>query len=95
MQYGNVWTNIDDVLLTKAGINKGDNACIKIREGDVVKYDGKVPYVSSFGDVPEGQPLVYLNSLLQVSVALNMDSFAAKHQVQSGANWHISLKKCS
>lgn len=45
--------------------------------------------------MPEGQPLVYLNSLLQVSVALNMDSFAAKHQVQSGANWHISLKKCN
>ncbi|QWL60335.1 S-adenosyl-l-methionine hydroxide adenosyltransferase family protein [Aeromonas jandaei] len=95
VQYGNVWTNIDDTLLTQAGINKGDTACIKISEGDAVKYDGKAPYVSSFGDVPEGQPLVYLNSLLQVSVALNMDSFAAKHQVQSGANWHISLKKCS
>ncbi|WP_042010985.1 SAM hydrolase/SAM-dependent halogenase family protein [Aeromonas fluvialis] len=95
VQYGNVWSNIDDALLTQAGINKGDTACIKISEGDVVKYDGKAPYVSSFGDVPEGQPLVYLNSLLQVSVALNMDSFAAKYQVQSGANWHISLKTCS
>lgn len=95
VQYGNVWTNIDDSLLTKAGINKGDNACIKISEGEALKYEGQAPYVSSFGDVPEGQPLVYLNSLLQVSVALNMDSFAAKHQVQSGANWHISLKKCS
>lgn len=95
VQYGNVWTNIDDSLLTRAGINKGDNACIKISEGDALKYEGKAPYVSSFGDVPEGQPLVYLNSLLQVSVALNMDSFAAQHQVQSGANWHISLNKCS
>ncbi|ABO91567.1 DNA-directed RNA polymerase subunit delta [Aeromonas salmonicida subsp. salmonicida] len=95
VQYGNVWTNIDETLLTQVGINKGDKACIKISEGDVVRYDGKAPYVSSFGDVLEGQPLVYLNSLLQVSVALNMDSFAAKHQVQSGANWHISLKKCS
>jgi len=95
VQYGNVWTNIDETLLTQVGVNKGDKACIKISEGDVVRYDGKAPYVSSFGDVPEGQPLVYLNSLLQVSVALNMDSFAAKHQVQSGANWHISLKKCS
>ncbi|MFQ2704547.1 S-adenosyl-l-methionine hydroxide adenosyltransferase family protein [Aeromonas caviae] len=94
VQYGNVWTNIDDSLLTKAGIHKGDNACIRISEGDALKYEGKAPYVSSFGDVPEGQPLVYLNSLLQVSVALNMDSFAARHQVQSGANWHISLKKC-
>ncbi|MNV75735.1 Adenosyl-chloride synthase [compost metagenome] len=94
VQYGNVWTNIDDTLLTRAGIHKGDNACIRISEGDALKYEGKAPYVSSFGDVPEGQPLVYLNSLLQVSVALNMESFAAKHQVQSGANWHISLKKC-
>ncbi|QXW28858.1 S-adenosyl-l-methionine hydroxide adenosyltransferase family protein [Aeromonas sanarellii] len=94
VQYGNVWTNIDEVLLGKAGIHKGDNACIRISEGDALKYEGKAPYVSSFGDVPEGQPLVYLNSLLQVSVALNMDSFAARHQVQSGANWHISLKKC-
>lgn len=84
VQYGNVWTNIDETLLTQVGVNKGDKACIKISEGDVVRYDGKAPYVSSFGDVPEGQPLVYLNSLLQVSVALNMDSFAAKHQVQSG-----------
>ncbi|GJA20848.1 SAM hydrolase/SAM-dependent halogenase family protein [Aeromonas caviae] len=95
VQYGNVWTNIDEALLGKAGIHKGDNACIRISEGDALKYEGKAPYVSSFGDVPEGQPLVYLNSLLQVSVALNMDSFAAKHQVQSGANWHISLKKCN
>lgn len=94
VQYGNVWTNIDEALLGKAGIHKGDNACIRISEGDALKYEGKAPYVSSFGDVPEGQPLVYLNSLLQVSVALNMDSFAAKHQVQSGANWQISLKKC-
>ncbi|MCK2086337.1 S-adenosyl-l-methionine hydroxide adenosyltransferase family protein [Aeromonas sp. 3925] len=94
VQYGNVWTNIDDTLLTRAGIHKGDNACIRISEGDALKYEGKAPYVSSFGDVPQGQPLVYLNSLLQVSVALNMESFAAKHQVQSGANWHISLKKC-
>ncbi|MFM4804116.1 S-adenosyl-l-methionine hydroxide adenosyltransferase family protein [Aeromonas bivalvium] len=94
VQYGNVWTNIDEALLGKAGIHKGGNACIRISEGDALKYEGKAPYVSSFGDVPQGQPLVYLNSLLQVSVALNMESFAAKHQVQSGANWHLSLKKC-
>ena len=43
VQYGNVWTNIDDSLLTKAGINKGDNACIKISEGDALKYEGKAP----------------------------------------------------
>lgn len=58
------------------------------------KYEGKMPYVASFGDVPEGQPMVYLNSLLNVSVALNMDNFAQKHQVASGADWNIDVKKC-
>jgi len=94
IQYGNVWTNIDDSLLTKAGIQKGDQLCIRILEGKQEKFSGSAPYVSSFGDVPEGKPLVYLNSLLQVSLALNMDSFSAKHQVFSGADWQFNLKKC-
>ncbi|AOM41304.1 DNA-directed RNA polymerase subunit delta [Xenorhabdus hominickii] len=95
VRFGNVWSNINDSQVSKVGIHKGDQVCIKISEGDKIRYEGKAPYVSSFGEVPEGQPLVYLNSLLQVSVALNMDNFAARYQVQSGDNWRISLKKCS
>ncbi|WP_354001099.1 SAM hydroxide adenosyltransferase, partial [Escherichia coli] len=49
----------------------------------------------SFGDVAEGELSVYLNSLLNVSVALNMDNFARKHQVASGADWNIDVKKCA
>lgn len=94
VQYGNVWTNIDDGLLAKAGVKKGDKLCVRIFEGKTQKYEGSAPYVNSFGDVPEGQPLIYLNSLLQVSIALNMDSFSAKHQVFSGAEWQFNLKKC-
>ena len=30
-----------------------------------------------------------------VSVALNMDNFAQKHQVTSGADWNIDVKKCA
>ena len=30
----------------------------------------------------------------KVSLALNMDSFSAKHQVFSGADWQFNLKKC-
>jgi S-adenosylmethionine hydrolase len=94
IQYGNVWTNIGDDLLAKSGVKKGDTLCIRVTHQDKLAWQGKAPYVSSFGDVPDGQPLVYLNSLLQVSVALNMDSFSEKKQVFSGAEWHINLKKC-
>ena len=95
IQYGNVWSNISDELLNQAGIKLNDPLCVTISEGSQQKYAGKMPYVASFDDVPEGQPMVYLNSLLNVSVALNMDNFAQKHQVASGADWNIDVKKCA
>ena len=54
-----------------------------------------MPYVKSFGYVPEGRPLIYINDLLNVSVALNMDSFARKYHIAAGNNWKIELKKCA
>ncbi len=95
IQYGNVWSNISDRLLNQAGIKHNDILCVTISKGSKKKYEGKMPYVASFGDVLKGQPLVYLNSLLNVSVALNMDNFAQKYQIKSGADWNIDIKKCT
>ncbi|GAA7491747.1 S-adenosyl-l-methionine hydroxide adenosyltransferase family protein [Helicobacter pylori] len=95
IQYGNVWSNISDKLLNQAGIKRNDILCVTIFKGSKKKYEGKMPYVASFGGVLEGQPLVYLNSLLNVSVALNMGNFAQKYQIKSGADWNISIKKCT
>ncbi|GAA8933229.1 S-adenosyl-l-methionine hydroxide adenosyltransferase family protein [Helicobacter pylori] len=95
IQYGNVWSNISNRLLNQAGIKRNDILCVTISKGSKKKYEGKMPYVASFGGVLEGQPLVYLNSLLNVSVALNMDNFAQKHQIKSGADWNIDIKKCA
>ncbi|GAA8096987.1 S-adenosyl-l-methionine hydroxide adenosyltransferase family protein [Helicobacter pylori] len=95
IQYGNVWSNISDKLLNQAGIKRNDIVCVTIFKNSKKQYEGKMPYVASFGNVLEGQPLVYLNSLLNVSVALNMDNFAQKHQIKSGADWNIDIKKCA
>ncbi|WQV53672.1 S-adenosyl-l-methionine hydroxide adenosyltransferase family protein [Helicobacter pylori] len=95
IQYGNVWSNISDKLLNQAKIKLNDTLCVTIFKGSKKQYEGKMPYVASFGDVLEGQPLVYLNSLLNVSVALNMDNFAQKYQIKSGADWNIDIKKCT
>ncbi|MCH4605765.1 SAM hydrolase/SAM-dependent halogenase family protein [Helicobacter pylori] len=95
IQYGNVWSNISDKLLNQAGIKRNDILCVIISKGSKKKYEGKMPYVASFGGVLEGQPLVYLNSLLNVSVALNMGNFAQKYQIKSGADWNIDIKKCT
>lgn len=92
--FGNVWTNIGNDLFQKMDVKKGDRLCVKLYHNGLRIYSGKMPYKDSFGDVPEGQPLIYINSLLNVSVALNMDNFAATYHIQSGADWKIDLKKC-
>ncbi|OOH89231.1 DNA-directed RNA polymerase subunit delta [Pasteurellaceae bacterium 15-036681] len=98
IQYGNIWTNISDELLEKSGIKKDSRVCVEIAEkaedGLKVRYSAAMPYKSSFGDVDEGKPLMYLNSLLNVSFALNMENFSEKYKIKSGANWSVSLKSC-
>ncbi|GAA7522416.1 S-adenosyl-l-methionine hydroxide adenosyltransferase family protein [Helicobacter pylori] len=95
IQYGNVWSNISDKLLNQAKIKLNDTLCVTIFKGSKKQYEGKMPYVASFGDVLKGQPLVYLNSLLNVSVALNRDNFVQKYQIKSGADWNIDIRKCA
>ncbi|MFT4825595.1 MAG: S-adenosylmethionine hydrolase [Halioglobus sp.] len=94
VQYGNVWTSIHQDFLKQAQIELGDTVCIAIYAGDVLRLELEVPYVESFGAVAAGQPLLYVNSLLNVSLALNEDSFAQRHSIGSGALWKIQLKEC-
>ena len=56
-------------------------------------FSGTVVYANSFGDVPVGQPLLYLNSLLQVSFALNQGNFAATNHVESGPDWRVYVRR--
>lgn len=93
VQYGNVWSNIPDELFGKLDPKVGDLFKVEISEGDKVVYKGEVPFADSFGDVEEGKPLLYYNSLLNVSAAINMDSFAEVNGVSSGAEWTIKVTK--
>jgi S-adenosylmethionine hydrolase len=92
-QYGNVWTNIDAPLFEKLGPRFGDRFRVTIARAGKVVFDGELPYVRSFGEVPRGAPLLYLNSLLSVAIGLNMDDFAKKHDISSGPDWSVRLAK--
>ncbi len=52
-----------------------------------------VPYANSFGDVPVGQPLLYFNSLGNLSLAINEGDFAATSKVKSGPRWTVSVRR--
>jgi S-adenosylmethionine hydrolase len=93
VQYGNIWTNIGDDIFNQLNIKLGDKLQVIIYQNKIKKYEGTMPYCNTFGAVAKGKPLLYLNSLLQVSFALNMDNFSAVHKVYSGSEWTVEVRK--
>lgn len=91
IQFGNIWTNIDRAVFGQLGTEPGDILNIKITRGDEIVLEKSIPYFRSFGGVEVGEPLVYLNSLNNVSLAINQGSFAEQFEIRSGADWNISL----
>ena len=91
VQYGNVWTNIPNTLFNQLNPKFGDVVHVIIYDKNKQVYEGDMPYAQTFGTVAEGKPLVYINSLLQLSFALNMDNFARKYHVASGADWSVAV----
>ena len=93
IQYGNAWTNIDAGTFKKLHINYGDSVHVSIYHNNDKVYDGDMPYITTFSAVDKGKPLCYLNSLLDVSFALNQENFSETFKVFSGAEWSVRLSK--
>ena len=93
VQYGNVWTNIPADLFQQLHISFGEVMKVRILHQGKEVYTGEMPYTSTFGAVAVGQPLAYLNSLLQLSFALNQGDFAAVNKIGSGGEWQVEVKK--
>jgi len=93
IQFGNVWTNIPDSLVQKAGLQFGDSITVEIFHDTASKFRDRVPLVKTFGEVTEGNTLAYFNSLLNFSLAINMRSFADSFHIGSGAKWTIHVSE--
>ncbi|HQW92508.1 MAG TPA: S-adenosyl-l-methionine hydroxide adenosyltransferase family protein [Ferruginibacter sp.] len=93
LQYGNIWTNIPAELFNKLNVKVGDKLRVVIFQNMIKKYEGTMPYSETFGGVAKGKPLAYLNSLLQLSFALNQGSFSATNKIYSGSDWTVEISK--
>ena len=93
IQYGNVWTNIPKGLFDQLKIAIGDQVKVRIFHQDKLIDEVTAPYRNTFGEVPPGKPLVYVNSLINLAVALNLGSYAEEHKIDSGLDWFIELGK--
>jgi len=91
VQYGNIWTNINGDLVNQLHPQYGDILHISIFHSGKKVYEGDAPYSQTFGAVAKGKPLSYLNSLLQLSFALNQGSFANTYHIGSGSEWSVEV----
>jgi S-adenosylmethionine hydrolase len=93
VQYGNIWTNISGDLLNQLHPQYGDILHVSFFHNGKKVYEGDAPYSQTFGAVAKGKPLSYLNSLLQLSFALNQGSFAKTYHIGSGSEWSVEVTK--
>jgi S-adenosylmethionine hydrolase len=93
IQYGNVWSNIPKPMFDELHIALGTPLHVRIYHEDKLVDELIAPYQRTFGEVPIGKPLVYVNSLLNIAVALNQRSYAAAHKIGSGPGWSLEIAK--
>jgi S-adenosylmethionine hydrolase len=91
VQFGNVWTNIPKSLFDELHVAIGAPVRVRIYHDERLVDDAVAPFERTFGDVAVGKPLVYVNSLMNLAVALNQGSYATVHGVESGPDWFVEL----
>jgi len=93
VRFGSLWTNISRDLFKTLDVPYGGRVEITIMNDTREVYRNIIRYVKSFADVYIGEPLVYVNSLDYIAVAINQGSFSKAYNVSSGTNWKITIKK--
>lgn len=93
IRFGNLWTNISRRLFSNLDIRYGDAVEVVITHGINEVYRQTIVFGRSFADIPVGEPLVYVNSLDNLGVAINQGSFAETHHIGTGIDWRISIRK--
>ena len=90
---GNISFSIDRHLFEDIDPAYGEMYNVVIRNNDEIAWEGSLPYTKSFGDVPLGDNLLFVNSSGATSIAVNQGNFANKYGIGSGDNWTIEIRK--
>ncbi len=93
VRFGSLWTNISRTQFSQLGVERGQKVEVSIEDGTRTVYKNLLTYARSFADVYVGEPLVYVNSLDCMAVAINQGSFARAYGIGTGTNWKLSLRR--
>lgn len=93
IRFGNVWTNISRELFNRLEISYGDQLEVSIHHEDKEVYKKTMTFGRSFGAIGVGEPILYVNSLDYIAIALNQGSFANTYNIGTGINWSTMIRK--
>lgn len=93
VRFGSLWTNIPLAFFKESNIQHGDLLQVTIFHQGRKVYQNLLQFAKSFADVNVGEPLVYINSLVNIGVAVNQASFSELYQIGTGIDWKIELRK--
>lgn len=93
VRFGSLWTSITREEFYTLSPEFGNRFEVTIYNNDMLVYQNQVTYGKSFTDVRIGQPILYINSLYRVGLAINQGSFAKAYNVGVGAQWSIEIKR--
>src|SRR5262245_52469351 len=85
--FGNLITDLDAATFAQLGYSLGDRVRIRLAGRSL-----DAPLARTFGDVPRGAPLVFIDSRGHVGLALNHDSFARRYGVSIPCSIAISRR---
>ena len=78
-KFGSLHLNITHDAWDSFNIKLKDEITFKIKNRDII-----IPFVTTFGNVEKGNPLIIKDDYGRIEVALNQDSFARKYGIKIG-----------
>ncbi len=93
VQFGSLWTNITREDFLALGFQFGDRVEIAIHNGPTLIYNNRISYGKSFADVYVSEPIIYVNSLYRMAVAINQGNFAKAYGIGTGIHWTVEFKR--
>lgn len=93
VRFGSLWTSVPFESFKALGFSFGDDVDVRIFRGDILVYANRVTYGRSFSAVRPGMPIIYMNSVNHMALAVNLGSFAETYHIGVGSDWTISFGK--
>ena len=93
VRFGSLWTSVTIDDFKSLGLVFGDVVDVKIFNDNRCVYEADITYGHAFSDVKVGAPVVYMNSVNHMAVAINQGNFADAYRIGVGSAWLISFTK--